>query len=408
MANPLQMDRREIARARKDVGYIADARAALVADSNPLAGISLLLIVAFFGVAYVWADRAVIDEVTRGEGKVTPSSREQVIQSLEGGILAEMLVRQGDIIEEGQVLLRIDDTRSGASLREGESRVMSEKAAIARLQAEANGAAPVFPAEIPASIVSIERKLHASRRTALAESIGSLSGDLRLARQELQMNEDAMQSSGAVSEVDIIRLKRQILEIQGKIGDRRNGFKAEAREELARREAELARALEVNTARADEFNRSVIRSPMRGTVKNVETTTVGGVIRPGASIMEIVPLEDKLLVEARIRPADVAFLRAGQDATVKITAYDYSIYGSLPGRLEHISADTIPDEKNQNESYYRILVRTDSAELQGKDGPLPIIPGMVATVEILTGQKTVLDYILKPVLKVRDNALRER
>ncbi len=407
MANPLQMERREIARARKDVGYIADARAALVVDSNPLAGTSLLLIVAFITVAYIWADRAVIDEVTRGEGKVTPSSREQVIQSLEGGILAEMLVRQGDIIEEGQVLLRIDDTRSGASLREGQSKVLSERAAIARLTAEANGVQPAFPKDIPASIVSLEQKLYTSRRTSLAQAVGSLGRNLKLIEEELAMTEPLVER-GAVSAVDILRLRRQVIEIKGKIQEHRNRYKAEAREELASREAELARALEVNTARADEVNRSIIRSPMRGTVKNVEITTVGGVIRPGATIMEIVPLEDKLLVEARIRPSDVAFLRAGQDATVKITAYDYSIYGSLPGRLEHISADTIPDEKNQNESYYRILVRTDSAELRGKDGPLPIIPGMVATVEILTGEKTVLDYILKPVLKVRDNALRER
>lgn len=407
MNTPLQMDRRELARARKDIGYVADARAALVADSNPLAGVSLLLIIALMVAGYVWADRAVMDEVTRGEGKVTPSSREQVIQSLEGGILAELLVREGDVVEEGQVLLRIDDTRSGAALREGQGKVMAEKAAIARLRAEANGGTPVFPNEIPASIVSLEQKLFNSRRRALAESVGSLTRNLRLAQEELSMTEPLVER-GAVSEVDVLRLKRQLIEIKGKIQEQQNSFRAGAREELARREAELAGVKEVNTARADAVNRSVIRSPMRGTVKNVEVTTVGGVIRPGANIMEIVPLEDKLLVEARIRPADVAFLHPGQDATVKITAYDYSIYGSLPGRLVHISADTIPDDKNPDESYYRILVRTDRADLKGKEGPLPIIPGMVATVEILTGEKTVLDYILKPVLKVRDSALRER
>ena len=407
MTSPLHMDRRELARARKDVGYIADARAALVADSNPLAGLSLLLMLTFFAAAYFWADNAVVDEVTRGQGKVTPSSREQVIQSLEGGILAELLVREGDIVEEGQVLLRIDDTRSGAALREGQGTVMAEKAAVARLTAEANGIEPVFPDDVTPSIVSLEQKLLNSRRTALWQSVGSHNRNLALAEQELAMTEPLV-SQGAVSEVEVLRLRRQIIEIKGKIQEITNGFKADAREELARREAELARALEVNTARADEVNRSIIRAPMRGTVKNVEVTTVGGVIRPGVNIMEIVPLEDKLLVEARIRPADVAFLRPGQDATVKITAYDYSIYGSLPGHLEHISADTIPDEKNPNETYYRIFVRTESAHLRGVDGPLPIIPGMVATVEILTGEKTVLDYILKPILKIRDNALSER
>ncbi len=403
----LQIDRRELMRARKDVSYIADARAAVIADSNPLAGISLLLIIAFLVVAFVWADTAVVDEVTRGEGRVTPSSREQVIQSLEGGILSELLVREGDIIEEGQILLRIDDTRSGAALREGQSTVMAEKAAVARLTAEANGVEPVFPDDVNPSIISLERKLYHSRLRTLLESTGSLGRNLALAEQELAMTEPLVER-GAVSAVEVLRLRRQIIEIKGNIQEIRNKFRADARAELARREAELARGLEINTARADEVNRSVIRSPMRGTVKNVEVTTVGGVIRPGATIMEIVPLEDKLLVEARIRPSDVAFLHPGQDATVKITAYDYSIYGSLHGRLEHISADTIVDEKNPNESYYRILVRTDSAHLRGDDGLLPIIPGMVATVEILTGEKTVLDYILKPILKVRDTALSER
>lgn len=407
MANPLQMDRRELARARKDAGYIADARAALVADSNPLAGLSLVLIITFFAAAFYWANAAVIDEVTRGEGRITPSSREQVIQSLEGGILAELLVREGDIVEQGQVLLRIDDTRSGASLREGQSMVMAEKAAVARLKAEANGTEPVFGDDISESIINLEKRLHKSRRTTLWESIGSLNRNLALAEQELSMTEPLVEQ-GAVSEVEILRLRRQIIELKGNIQERRNEFRAEARGELARRESELARALEINTARADEVDRSVIRSPMRGTVKNVEVTTVGGVIGAGANIMEIVPHEDKLLVEAKIRPADVAFLKAGQGATVKVSAYDYSIYGSLKGHLEHISADTIIDEENPNESYYRILVRTEKANLQGKDGLLPIIPGMVATVEILTGEKTVLDYILKPVLKVRDKALSER
>ncbi|MGR9092706.1 MAG: HlyD family efflux transporter periplasmic adaptor subunit, partial [Gammaproteobacteria bacterium] len=369
MTSPLQMDRRELARARKDVGYIADARAALVADSNPLAGLSLLLMITFFAAAYFWAASAVVDEVTRGQGKVTPSSREQVIQSLEGGILAELLVHEGDVVEEGQVLLRIDDTRSGAALREGQETVMAEKAAVARLTAEANGKEPVFPDDVSPSIISLEQKLLNSRRTALWEAVGSHNRNLALAEQELAMTEPLV-ARGAVSEVEVLRLRRQIIEIKGKIQEITNGFRADAREELARREAELARALEVNTARADEVNRSIVRAPMRGTVKNVEVTTVGGVIRPGANIMEIVPLEDKLLVEARIRPADVAFLRPGQDATVKITAYDYSIYGSLPGHLEHISADTIPDEKNPSETYYRIYVRTESAHMRGVDGPL--------------------------------------
>lgn len=399
--------RSELRAARGDARFLRDARAAQIAESHPFAGLSLVLLLAVLLTGWRWADSAVLDEVTRGEGKVIPSSREQVIQSLEGGILAELLVREGDVVEHGQVLLRIDDTRSGASLREGEIRTHVLEAEIARLRAEANGAAPVFPDDARPDIVERERKLFQSRRNALNESIASLVRNLRLAEEELSMTEP-MVARGAVSEVEVLRLKRDIIELRGRIQDRRNSFRTEARERLAEKEAELAAAEEIVTARADQVTRSTVRAPMRGTVKNIRVRTVGGVIGPGQDIMEIVPLEDRLLVEARIRPADVAFLRPGQPATVKITAYDYSIYGGLEGELVQIGADTISDEQNPQETYYRAYVRTESAHLEGKDGPLPIIPGMIASVEVLTGHKTVLEYLLKPVLKVRDTALRER
>ena len=214
---------------------------------------------------------------------------------------------------------------------------------------------------------------------------------------------------GAVSEVEVLRLRREVNEMKGKIEDRRNTFRADARGDLATKEGELAALTQLNTAQADQVKRAVIRAPMRGTVKNVKVTTVGGVIQPGMDIMEIVPLEDRLLVEARIRPKDVAFLRPGLPAVVKVTAYDYSIYGGLKGTLEYISPDTVAEEKNPDKTYYRIRVRTDKSYLESpKGGHLPIIPGMTATVEVLTGKKSVLDYILKPVLKVKDSALHER
>ncbi|MBI4695617.1 MAG: HlyD family type I secretion periplasmic adaptor subunit [Gammaproteobacteria bacterium] len=359
------------------------------------------------GSAWLWADHKAIDEVTRGQGKIIPSSREQVVQSLEGGVLSELLVHEGDHVEAGQVLLRIDDTRSGASLEEGRVKAETLRGAIARLNAEANGSEPRFDADLAPETVETERKLFASRMTALNEQTGALGRNLQLAEQELTMTEPLVKQ-GAVSEVEVLRLRRQVIELRGTIQDKRNAFRAEARGELAAKEAELAGLKQVITARADQVKRTIVTAPMRGTVKNVRVTTVGGVIRPGEEIMQIVPLEDQLLVEARIRPSDVAFLHPGQPATVKITAYDYSIYGGLQGTLELISADTIADEKNPQETYYRIFVRTAESDLQGKDGPLPIIPGMVASVEVLTGKKTVLEYILKPVLKVRHNALRER
>ena len=407
--NPIQKfrQRRDRLKARKDAAFLADARAATMIDHQPLAGMSLLLLVLAVGAFFLWASRATLDEVTVGSGKVIPSSREQVIQSLEGGILADMLVHEGDTVEKGQVLLRIDDTRFDASYREGSLRAQDLRATIARLKAEAGKGEPVFPKDLPASLVEAERKLFNSRRHALWQSTGALQRSLDLASQELHMTEPLV-SKGAVSEVEVLRLKRQVNDMRGKIQERVNTFRAEARGELAKKEAELASIREKNRARKDQVKRTVVRSPVRGTVKNIRMTTVGGVIQPGMNIMEIVPLEDQLLIEARIRPGDVAFLHPGLPATVKITAYDYNIYGGLEGRLEQISADTISDERNPKETYYRIIVRTNNAHLQGTEGPLPIIPGMVATVEILTGHKTVLDYILKPILKARSNALRER
>ena len=401
------LTRKDMRLASRDIKFLSEAKAAQFSESNPLAGTSLLLLIVVLVAGYRWADTAVLDEVTRGEGRIIPSSREQVIQSLEGGILAEMPVQEGDIVEKGQVLLRIDDTRSGASLREGQAQSATLRAEIARLLGEANGSAPAFPPDLPADLRDREYRLHLSRTTALHQSIGALRSGQELAEKELAMTEP-MVARGAVSEVEVLRLRRDIIELKRQIQQQINAFRTEARSELAAKEAELGSVSEVLTAREDQVTRSVIRAPVRGTVKNIEVTTLGGVIGPGQSIMEIVPLEDRLLVEARIRPSDVAFLRPDQSVTVKVSAYDYSIYGGIKGRLEQISADTIEDENVPNESYYRVYVRTDAAHLTGKDGPLPIIPGMIATIEILTGHKTVLDYLLKPVLNVRDSAMGER
>jgi adhesin transport system membrane fusion protein len=383
------------------------ARAAAVRTSNPIAGLSLLLLLTVLGCGYIWASQAVLDEVTRGEGSVIPSSREQVIQSLEGGLLAEMRVAEGDIVEAGEVLLRIDDTRFNATFKEGQSRADALTAAIARLRAESEGGKLRLPAATPPDVAATERKLFNARREALTQRVAALGRSLELARDELRMTEPLV-AKGVVSEVDVLRLRREVNELRGKIQDRRNEFRAAARAELSEKEGELNSATQLNTARADQVRRTIVRAPMRGTVKDIAVSTVGGVIGPGVEIMTIVPLEDRLLVEAKIKPADVAFLRPGLPASVKITAYDFAVYGGLDGTLEHISADTIVSTTRNEERYYRIRVSTEKASLSGPDGPLPIIPGMVATVEVLTGKKTVLDYLLKPVLRVRDSALKER
>lgn len=400
--------RRDLARGRGHTEFMSDVKAATLLDATPWAGITLLLLVALMAVGYYWADNALLDVVTVGSGRVIPSSREQLIQSLEGGILAELRVREGDVVDKDQVLLRIDDTRFGAPFREAHSRITALRAANARLRAEASGGAPVFPGDVRADQVRLETELYNSRRQQLEEGLAALQRSYQLADEELQMTAPLVQK-GVVSEVDLLRLQRQVNELRANLQERRNKFRADARAELAKNEAELAAIAESNTARADQVKRTVIRSPMHGTVKNIRVTTVGGIIQPGQDIMEIVPLDDQLLIEARIKPSDVAFLRPGLAAMVKITAYDYSIYGGLEAALEQISADTIRDEKKPDESYYRIQVRTKQPHLQNKDGsPLPIIPGMTATVELLTGHKTVLDYLLKPLLKTKDSALRER
>lgn len=393
--------------SREDMEFMRATRAAQLNESHWLAGGSLWLMLAFLVAAYWWTSTAVVEEVTRGSGLVVSSNREQLIQSLEGGILASLLVREGDVVEKGQVLARIDDTRSSASLREGEAKVAGLRAEIVRLKSEASGVAPKFPEDIATDIVERERRAYASRRTAIEAAEGALQRNLELAEKELAMTEP-MVARGAVSEVEVLRLRRGIIELKAQIEDRRNSFRAEARGNEVQKEAELAGITALLAARKDEVLRSAIRAPMRGIVKNIKITTTGGVIGPGQDIMELVPIEDQLLIEAKIRPGDVAFLYPGQLATVKITAYDYTIYGSLHGQVKQISADTILDDTPPHERFYRVYVLTNSTSLRGKRGNLPIIPGMVATVDLLTGKKTVLEYLLKPLLKMRDSALHER
>lgn len=402
-----ELSARDWTYAYRDKDLLADLRSAVLLDASPIAGLGLLLLASILVAAYIWASHAEVDEMTRGMGKVIPSSHEQVIQSLEGGILSALLVKEGDKVNAGQVLLRIDPSRFDATYRENQSRQQTLSAAIARLRAEAGGHVPVFPTDLPSSVVETELKLYRSQTEALGDSLNALTGSLKLAQQELDMTAPLVQK-GAVSEVEVLRLRREVNELKGKIEDRRNSFLADARQELATKEGELSALTQLNSAQEDQVRRTVIRAPMRGTVKNIKVNTVGGVIEPGMAIMEIVPLQDRLLVEARIHPKDVAFLRPGLPATVKITAYDYSIYGGLKGKLVYISADTVTDPKNPNEAYYVIRVRTDKSYLSRENGELPIIPGMTATVEVQTGHKTVLDYLLKPVLNITDSALHER
>lgn len=434
-----------------DSDFASDVIAAKIQGPNPRSFLLLIGIVAFFVAAYVWADRAVLDEVTRGDGKVIPSSKVQVIQNLEGGILKELLVGEGDIVEKGQILLRIDDTGYSSRAGEIESNYLNLMGKIARLEAEASGVGISFPPELLAERQDIsisEQNLFNARQSELqsqitilrqqaqqrSQEIREINGRLKQLRSTLALaNEEKsitepLVKKGIVPKVQFLQLKREINELQGQISasnlalPRVDGalkeanqrieekiltFRSKASHELGVVRAEYEAARQAILGVADRVARTDVRSPVNGEVKELKIQTIGGVVRPGQDIVEIVPIDDSLLVEARIRPSDIAFLRPGQEATVKITAYDFSIYGGLPAKLERISADTIVDEQT-GESFYQIIVRTDQNYLQRGENTYPIIPGMVASVDTLTGHKTVLDYILKPILKTRDSALRER
>jgi len=397
----------------QDLRFMRDLQGALLVQKNPLSMAILLLMALLIAVGLIWAHFAIVEEIAIGEGKVIPASREQVIQSLEGGILESLDVSEGQVVEKGEPLLKIDPTRSAASYREALSKVQGLKGTIARLRAEAYGTPLAFPQEIQSlsSILRDETQAYNARKKTLEETVASLRHSLRLAQQEVELSEP-LARKGLVSDVEILRLRRQANEFRLQIAERTNRFRAEANNELTKMESELAQAEQILAGRQDVMDRTTIVAPMRGTVNNIKVTTHGGVIQQGAEIMTLIPLEDRLLVEAKIKPSDVAFLRPGQPATVKITAYDYAIYGGLSGQVEHISPDTIFDDERARAGrgdpyYYRVYIRADGAELHAGGKAFPIIPGMVATAEIRTGEKSILTYLLKPVLKARE-AFRER
>lgn len=433
-----------------DVDLVTDIRTSILAQS-PRGGRAILWVtLVLFVLFIVWAAVSEIEETTRGDGKVIPSSQIQVVQNLEGGILSEILVDVGSLVKKGQLLLRIDETRFSSSFQQNRMKYLSYKAKAARLLAEANDTPFEVPPEVLAEKPEIgarEQELFESRKREFESSVaiqqeqihqrqrelGELNSKLaELTRtyaflvRELEMTKPLV-GQGAVSEVDVLHLERQASQMQGEIATIKQTIpKAQSRyqeAQLALKEVKLAffnkaksemnevlAQLEEVSASAvaleDRLQRTSVRSPVNGTINRLLVSTVGGVIQPGMDLIEIVPLEDTLLIEARIKPADIAFLRPNQEAMVKLTAYDYSIYGGLEANLEHISADSITDDKGN--SFYLVRLRTKKSYLGPESDPLPIIPGMVASVDILTGRKTILSYLLKPVLRAKYMALRER
>ncbi|EOR09531.1 HlyD family type I secretion periplasmic adaptor subunit [Acinetobacter tandoii] len=398
----------------KDLELLNDLNAALQTERHTGLFWTIGLLFVFMVVFVFWAYHSHVEEVTRGQGSVIPTSREQILQSLDPGTIKEMLVKEGDIVEKGQILLRLDDTRSSAILRESEAKVANLEAMSARLSAESYGTEIKFPDGISESLKHRERAAYVARRRAVDDAVAGLQTSKAMLDREISIT-SPMVAEGVMSEVELLRMRRQSSDLALQINEKRNQYAADANNELVRVESELAQAKENMAMRADPVDRSLIRAPLRGIVKNIKINTVGGVVQAGQDIMEIVPLNDKLLVEAYIRPQDVAFVHPGLGAIVKITAYDYALYGGLEGKVTLISPDTLRDKTrpselnlNPDEAYYRILVETSQNSLTDKNGKtMPIIPGMIASVDVKTGEKTIFQYLIKPITRMKQ-ALQER
>jgi len=369
----------------------------------------IMLSVLLFILLGVWAWFGTLDEVSTGTGKVVPSSREQVLQSMDGGIVTEVLVHEGDKVEAGQIVARLDPTRSESNVGESAARYRASLASSVRLNAEVNDLPLVFPDSLKAwpELITSEKRLYKSRRSQLNDSTSDIQDALVSVNKELGITQ-RLAKSGAASHVEVLRLQRQKSDLQLKITDLRSQYYVQAREALSKANAEVDMLSAIIKGREDSVTRMTVRSPMRGIVKNIQVTTIGGVIPPNGEMMEIVPVDDHLLIEARLSPRDIAFIHPGQRALVKVTAYDYAIYGGLEGLVETISPDTIQDKVKPEIVYYRVFIRTQQDYLVNKAGHhFSISPGMVATVDIKTGQKTIVDYLIKPFNRARE-ALRER
>ena len=424
---------------------------ALIDDSPRVVRITLWAILGFFIIMIAWASLADIDEVTRGDGKAIPSSRLQKIQNLEGGIVAEVFVHEGEVVKAGAPLLRLDDTRFRSNAGESEADRLALEARIQRLTAQLDNKetltlSPEILNKTP-DIANGEMELFASVNKRIQSELSGLNEQLvqkkqelldyqakgaqyrrslGLLQQEISMSEPLV-AKGAISKVEVLRLRRSevetrgqlesvtlavpraeaaIKEIESKINETRGRYRSEALSQLNEARTELSKIEASGKAIEDRVNRTLVTSPVRGIVQQLMVNTIGGVIQPGNDLVEIVPLDDTLLVEAKIRPQDIAFLRPGQEAMVKSTAYDYTIYGGLAAKLEQISPDTVTDKDGK--SFYVIRLRTEKNHLGSDEKPLIIIPGMVASVDIITGKKTILSYLLKPILRARAEAFRER
>jgi adhesin transport system membrane fusion protein len=435
----------------EDLHFMSEVDAAIHRKGSSIAVILSLVIALLMVIFVFWAHFTVLDEVTRGMGQVIPSQKIQTIQNLEGGILQEVTVQENQIVNKGDTLIRIDNALAASQYRDAFTKAAEHEAAIARLNAEIEVKSKlVFPDQLKETdpqILADQQSIFKARQEQLQAELNVLKSQqsqkqqeitemssrqkqlersLELARQQRDIAKPLV-DQGIYPRVDFLALERDISSLQGdidalrlasprirqaaneasrRIEQRLAEFKATALDEMHSRRGDLKSLWEIMSAGEDRVTRTDVRSPVRGTIKQINLNTIGGVVRPGESILEIVPLDDTLLVEARIRPADIAFLHPGQKAMIKITAYDFSLFGGLEGVLEAISADTI--EEDNGESFFKVKLRTQKNAISYRGEDLPIIPGMTASIDILTGKKSVLAYLLKPILRAKQNALRER
>lgn len=436
--------------ARRPIGVPTAISADLLAPPSRRLDLLLVSLIGLVAVFLLWAMLARMEEVTTGSGRVVPASKLQLVQNLEGGILREILVREGQSVREGETLLRIDPTQAGSSVGEVREKIDGLKALMARLEAEVAGVAIAFPdglAERRPDLVRHQMELFETRRSELALSldalekqraqraqeivetearIATLKRALALAEEELQLMRPLAASKAAsrtemlaveskvndtqgslsAAELALPRLRSAREEAESRVAEKTSAFRSEALQQLSNARVELGSLSETIKGSEDRVSRTTIKAPVSGIVKTVHVSTPGQVVQPGHNLVEIVPMNDTLVVEAQVQPKDIAFLRPGQKALVKLTAYDFSIYGGLEGHVEHIGADSITNERG--DTYYLIRVRTGKSSLERNGEVLQIIPGMVADVDVLTGSKTVLAYLTKPLTRMRQTAMRER
>lgn len=405
----------------EEENFISDSKAAIMNKTTVLANSILYAVVSLVVVSLTWSYFAEIDQITPGTGKIIPASKVKVIQSFDGGIIDNIFVNEGDQVQPNQVLVKLDDTRHTADYLNAYDKYWALSAMVARLTSEMMVANQIdFPKillEKKPELADRETKLFETRREAGQKEFVILEHQLELAKKEFDMYQKLV-SNGVVSMIDYYRAQRRIDDIKEKILRLQASFRESVLTELNQKKSELASLTEQLASFRDKIALTTIRSPTLGIIKKIRITTVGGTVTPGMDIMEIVPLSDALVVEAHIHPNDIEFVHVGQPAKVRLAAYDYTVYGSLHGIVEYVSADTMDDSKSlpgdlNPESrntllYYIVKIRIDANSFVGKVNPIKIIPGMIANVQIVTGKKRILDYLLKPLIKAKEEALRER